>query len=266
MAWAWNQHAMKPGQKLVLLALADHADDDGKCWPGIDRLAAKCECGRRKIIYTLAEFERMGLLRKESRTRHGAGSGRGRESNCYYLDVNNQCAKSAHRSATNVQKRDDQCAKTCTTYKEVEPSVEPSVLPPLPPAPKFAYLPDWVPADAWALFLQSRQAVRASVAAWQIPLLLKRLDKLRRAGNDPGAVIEQSVRSGYRDFFEVKRHAAHQQRSESARDHHARISAIIDRNAAEAAAALGMGADAVCQAQGDLRHGVVTPFRGRAGH
>ena len=265
MAWVWKQRGLTQGQKLVLMAIADHADDDGVCYPGIATLADKCECSERKIIYTIGELVKMGLLSKTRRTFKGAGSGRGSTSNCYSLAVNNQSANIAHRSTTNVKKRDDQCEKTCATYKE-EPSEEPSDSPLNPPTPKFPYLPEWVPSDAWHAYLQSRQAQRASVAAWQIPLLLKQLDRLRQAGNDPGEVVEQSARSGYKDFFPVKAHATHQRnRPETAREHHARISEYINRQAAEAAAEI-MGQAAVGQVDGDLRDGLDAPFWGGSRH
>ncbi len=34
--WAWRQ-ALKPAAKLVLLALADRANDAGECWPSVHR-------------------------------------------------------------------------------------------------------------------------------------------------------------------------------------------------------------------------------------
>jgi hypothetical protein len=40
--WAWDQRGVSVSQKLVLLCLADHADDLGEnCWPGQKRIAMK---------------------------------------------------------------------------------------------------------------------------------------------------------------------------------------------------------------------------------
>ena len=40
MNWAWQQ-LLKPVPKLVLMALADAADDEGVCWPSVATLASK---------------------------------------------------------------------------------------------------------------------------------------------------------------------------------------------------------------------------------
>jgi len=39
-SWAWRQR-LTATQKLVLLALADHADHEGICWPGMVGVAKK---------------------------------------------------------------------------------------------------------------------------------------------------------------------------------------------------------------------------------
>jgi len=38
MNWAWRQ-GLPPTPKLVLMALADAADDHGVCWPSVTTLA-----------------------------------------------------------------------------------------------------------------------------------------------------------------------------------------------------------------------------------
>lgn len=69
MTWAWDQRMESPPRKLVLLALADHADDRGRCWPTIDQVAAKAELSPRTVRRYLSELERMGLVRRQRRRR-----------------------------------------------------------------------------------------------------------------------------------------------------------------------------------------------------
>ena len=40
--WAWGLAISNSSRKLVLLALADRANDDGECWLGMASLEAKC--------------------------------------------------------------------------------------------------------------------------------------------------------------------------------------------------------------------------------
>lgn len=66
MAWAW-QTKLKGNRKFVLLALADHSDDEGKCWPGLKGLAEKCGIDRGSIIAHIQELEKLGFISKEKR-------------------------------------------------------------------------------------------------------------------------------------------------------------------------------------------------------
>lgn len=61
MHWAWEQR-LPPSLKLVLMALADAADDAGQCWPSLRTLAAKCCVSERTVQRVMKDFERMGLL------------------------------------------------------------------------------------------------------------------------------------------------------------------------------------------------------------
>ncbi len=80
MNWAWGL-SLPPTQKLLLLALADNADDAGACWPSLKSLATKCEVTPRTIQRAIKEFEACGLLAVTSRY---AGNGR-QTSNAYRL-------------------------------------------------------------------------------------------------------------------------------------------------------------------------------------
>jgi len=52
-------------QKLVLLALADCANDEGLAWPSIATLARKCGCDERTIQRNLRDIEKTGAIRRE---------------------------------------------------------------------------------------------------------------------------------------------------------------------------------------------------------
>ena len=77
MQWAWEQAIFNGTRKLVLLALADRANDDGECWPGITSLADKCSIPRRTLIRALTDLEEQGFLSVQ----HRAGDGSGRKTN-----------------------------------------------------------------------------------------------------------------------------------------------------------------------------------------
>jgi len=65
MANVWEHPGINSTQKLVLLALADWANDEGMCWPSIQRIADKCSLTKRAVQKALRAIEDMGMLRYE---------------------------------------------------------------------------------------------------------------------------------------------------------------------------------------------------------
>lgn len=61
-SWAWKQHTGGPGPKVVLVKLADNADDSGYCWRNQRRLAEECEVSRRTVQRHLDTLEVLGLM------------------------------------------------------------------------------------------------------------------------------------------------------------------------------------------------------------
>ena len=52
--WAWGRHGLTPAQRLVLLALAEYADDNGeRCFPSLGLLERMTELSRRGITKAL---------------------------------------------------------------------------------------------------------------------------------------------------------------------------------------------------------------------
>ena len=76
MAKAMQLKVGNPTRKLVLLKLADNANDQGECWPSYQNIADHCEISRRSVIAHINALEEAGLLRKISRkgTHHGNAS------------------------------------------------------------------------------------------------------------------------------------------------------------------------------------------------
>ncbi len=54
-------------EKIVMLALADHAKDDGACWPGVPLIAKKCSLSVRQIQRILKSLETKGFLKRDFR-------------------------------------------------------------------------------------------------------------------------------------------------------------------------------------------------------
>ena len=69
--WAWDQPVAKAANKLVLLALADHANSDGECWPSMKRIAERSDISPRHVSRAINELIDLGLVEKANRRRHG---------------------------------------------------------------------------------------------------------------------------------------------------------------------------------------------------
>lgn len=54
--FAWSSEVLG-AEKLVLLCLAEYADDEGRCWPSVATIAKRCGLGRRTVMRKLAELE-----------------------------------------------------------------------------------------------------------------------------------------------------------------------------------------------------------------
>ncbi len=80
MNWAWHQ-SLKPVPKLVLMALADAADDMGVCWPSVSTVATKCNVSTRTVRRVMQALAARDLLVSEQRYRKDGS----RSSNRYRL-------------------------------------------------------------------------------------------------------------------------------------------------------------------------------------
>lgn len=132
-SWAWEQD-LKQGPKLVLLALADHADNSGICWPGHESVAEKTGCTTRSVIEHIKILSEADLLTVEERRREGGQ----RASNRYILHINGkpQGENSSHsdndaqgENSSHGQGEDsaqNSANSSPCSNKEVESSVESS--------------------------------------------------------------------------------------------------------------------------------------------
>ncbi|HMJ79251.1 MAG TPA: helix-turn-helix domain-containing protein [Iamia sp.] len=69
IVWAKRTRAGSANRKLLLLILADYADENWSCFPGQRLLADQTELGERTVRRILSEMETDGLFRREHRQR-----------------------------------------------------------------------------------------------------------------------------------------------------------------------------------------------------
>lgn len=82
MNWVWKLEDLSAQETLVLLALADQANDQGYCYPSRATLAQKARCSVRTVGRSVKNFEEWGLLRVAQRNTMA-----GRISSEYFLNI-----------------------------------------------------------------------------------------------------------------------------------------------------------------------------------
>jgi DNA-binding transcriptional ArsR family regulator len=114
VGWAFEQRGLTSGQKLVLLGLADHADDEGVCWPGRRKLAEKCDLTERSVTRALADLEAAKLVERTAKF----GESGVQAGVIYRLSI----------GATPVSPQGDASVPGRATPVSPKPSIEPSVV------------------------------------------------------------------------------------------------------------------------------------------
>jgi hypothetical protein len=143
MSLVWERGPFEGGSLLVMLALADWANDEGECWPSVPTIAEKARMGERNARYVLKKLEGDGWL--------GRAEGRGRRhSNTYFLNLQKLQALPQRKKGQKVRgsaaservqsaplkpaTRDTKPATAFAPEPSVEPSTDPSNLNYMAPA------------------------------------------------------------------------------------------------------------------------------------
>lgn len=116
-----------PLRKLVLLKLADNANDKGECWPSYQHIADQCEISRSSVKNHVRDLEEAGLLKRVFRR-----NGERNKSNLFILSLDGAGADLG-QELTEGGAGDDSGVGQVMTPEPVtlEPVIEP--ITPIPP-------------------------------------------------------------------------------------------------------------------------------------
>jgi hypothetical protein len=122
----WRSHISDARLKLLVLAIADAANDDGECWPKIDTLAEKIDRKTRQTQRLMRQLETNGWLSREVRSRKDGLQ----TSNMYVLHANKlPSAALSHVDTPTLSHVDTPTLSHVDTPSmnlHIEPSCEPS--------------------------------------------------------------------------------------------------------------------------------------------
>lgn len=66
VSWAWKQKALKPFEKLILIALADRHNPDHGCFPSIATIVRDTGISKSSVHRNLAVLQHKGLISREA--------------------------------------------------------------------------------------------------------------------------------------------------------------------------------------------------------
>ncbi len=213
---AWRAK-VAPTTKLVLLCLADTANDDGECWPSLQTIANKTGLTRRAVINHVNILCRAGFLTKKIRHKKNgeqtssllkivAMPTAGSEQDS--LGVVNEVHGGSERGSLGVVNE----VHPGSERRSPEPIKEPISLEPIKrkstqkkisghgPEEEIN-LPEWVPTEAWARFEEMRRKIKQQITPDAKALLIKKLDKMRKDGHDIEEILNESVVNNWRGVF-----------------------------------------------------------------
>lgn len=65
-------------------------------------------------------------------------------------------------------------------------------------------IPDWIPADAWAGYVEMRKKIKKPMTDRAAELRIKDLEAFRAAGHDLAVILDQSTANNWTDLYEPK--------------------------------------------------------------
>jgi hypothetical protein len=187
-AWATELPA---GEKLVLLALADCANDEGKCWPGLASLCRKTGRCKRSLQESLRILDKSGHI---TRTEN---PGKGMNYEVHPVAKSAPVADHAtgsKKTCKPVAKSAPKPSRTVIASEAKASSARRAAYPP----------PPGVPFEVWSDYLKLRQAKRARMSDTAYRRQIAKLTQLADDGHPPGEVVAQSVEHGWTGFFPLK--------------------------------------------------------------
>jgi len=201
MAWASKQKTGNPTRKLILLMLANNANDEGYCWPSISTIARDCEIKKDAVIRNIRALEEAGLLKVVRRKKDGVNL-----PNHYQLMVGVREGGVVAQSDKGSSSERQGVVAQSDSNLSTEP-VNETITPPTPSKKSSTKkqntldLPDWLDKEAWDEWEQHRREIGKKITPASMRKQLKLLEQYKSQQRE---IIEQSILSGWQGLFPPK--------------------------------------------------------------
>lgn len=217
-------------RKLVLVKLADNANDAGKCWPSLKHICEQTELSERSVRNHIRSLEGMGLVFTEHRQKDGVNL-----PSVYHLRLQGSPGEYAANDAGvghdvpgggagdaggvghempggGASGAGGIVSESSTGNRQGNPA------PHGPPSRETAKqrterlatmnpLPGHIPADAWAEYVRHRHETGKAMTDRAAKMALNKLEKMHQEGLDVREALEQSVANGWQGLFPPRKNA-----------------------------------------------------------
>ena len=190
MSQCWPIEGISPAQKAVLISLADQANDDGYCWPSVGTIAKRTCLSERAVQGAIKWLHSAGLLSSDER--RGTSSVYRITPAAYAPPQEMRPADAAPTPADAAPKPSMNRQLNRKEPKDTRADATGFVL------------PDWIPADAWAAFMETRKTKKAKSTPYALGLIVKSLEAFKADGHDPLAILNASIKAGWSDVYPPK--------------------------------------------------------------
>ena len=186
MTAVWDREDLSSTQKLVLLSLADWANDEGLCWPSIERLAIKTSMAGRSVQRIIRDLESMGFVKRDEVLGKG---------NRYWISIPlTQChpcpsvtppLTESHPTPDTVSPNTSKIHQLTTKYIRRE-------------------LPECIPVDAWQGWVDMRKQRKKPLTDRAYNQAIDKLIAFEAKGQNITEVLDRSTMNNWLDLYEIK--------------------------------------------------------------
>lgn len=204
MGLIWDHFPLGGGERLTALCLADHAGHEGEnIFPAVATVARKTMQSERTVQRHIAQMKASGWLVEVERATGVPGMAtryripieaipRDAKGGVTKLHPSDGCQIAQGRVTPEVKRGDTAMAHELGVNVIRTSSA--------------IALPDWVPKDAWAAWLEVRSKCKPAApnTPRALTLALKSLMDLRAGGHNPRAILETATVRGWKGLFAPK--------------------------------------------------------------
>ena len=201
MGRIWPQLIQPSGRKMVLLAFADAANDDGLTWIALESERGKLDMRQKCSMSIRALRDHVAALEADGYIERHETIGKGCIWRVHATPANSAGVQGV-TPANSAGPPANSAGEPLSNHQEKEKTRE-RILPVVDKCPLIGRpLPSGVRLDQWEAFLDMRASIAKPVRAYVATKVLGKLDEVAKAGWHAGDVLDRSTVNQWADVYE----------------------------------------------------------------